>query len=108
MKFTNKFFTPPQVITVLFLAFSALAGCSVEVNVGNTEPAKKTFTITFNANGGSGEIKAQSAESGSEITLTAKSPLQRTPSPEMATHFPAGTRRRTERAHLMTTRQKSR
>ena len=53
------------------MAFSALAGCSVEVNVGNTEPAKKTFTITFNANGGSGEIKAQSAESGSEITLTA-------------------------------------
>lgn len=53
------------------MALSALAGCSVEVNVGNTEPAKKTFTITFNANGGSGEIKAQSAESGSEITLTA-------------------------------------
>jgi len=52
------------------LALSALAGCSVEVNVGNTEPAKKTFTITFNANGGSGEIKAQSAESGNEITLT--------------------------------------
>ncbi len=71
MKFTNKFFTPPQVITVLFLALSALAGCSVEVNVGNTEPAKKTFTITFNANDGSGKIKAQSAESGSEITLTA-------------------------------------
>jgi len=37
----------------------------------SNEPEKKTFTITFNANGGSGEIKALTAEEGTEITLTA-------------------------------------
>ena len=39
----------------------------------NTNPteSKATYTITFDANGGSGEMKAQTAESGSEITLAA-------------------------------------
>ena len=39
----------------------------------NTNPteSKATYTITFDTNGGSGEMKAQTAESGSEITLAA-------------------------------------
>ncbi len=67
-----------------------LAGCQVESNDdsgqvtnptenpsdsgngggSNTNP-KATYTITFDANGGSGEMKPQTDESGSEITLTA-------------------------------------
>ena len=58
----------------MLLDLSVLAGCQVESNDdsgGNTEPTKKTFTVTFNANGGSGEMKSQPAEEGTEITLTA-------------------------------------
>ncbi len=67
-----------------------LAGCQVESNDdsgqvtnptenpsdsgngggSNTNP-KATYTITFDANGGSGEMKPQTDESGSEVTLAA-------------------------------------
>lgn len=40
-------------------------------NPSNPETPKATYTIIFDANGGSGEMKAQTAESGSEITLAA-------------------------------------
>lgn len=42
-------------------------GCQVDSN----EDEKATYTVTYNANGGEGEMKAQSAEEGTEITLTA-------------------------------------
>lgn len=44
-----------------------LTGCQVDSN----EDEKATYTVTYNANGGSGEMKAQTAEEGAEITLTA-------------------------------------
>ena len=47
---------------------SVFTGCQVE---SDDEPEKNTFTVTFNANGGSGEMKALTAEEGTEITLTA-------------------------------------
>ncbi len=68
MKIHNNFFTPPHLIFTLLLALSVLAGCQVE---SNDEPIKKTFTITFNANGGEGEMDSQTADEGAEITLTA-------------------------------------
>lgn len=34
-----------------------------------TENLSISYTITFNSNGGSGEMKTQPAESGSEVTL---------------------------------------
>lgn len=97
MKFNIHFTTPPRVIFTLFLAISLLTGCMTEADSGsngdngqvtnpaenpsdsgngggaNTNPteSKATYTITFDANGGSGEMKAQTAESGSEITLAA-------------------------------------
>ena len=43
-------------------------GCQPESG-SESEPAKKTFTITFNSNGGSGEMKTQTAEDGAEITI---------------------------------------
>ena len=49
-------------------------GCQVESDddSGNSEPAAKTsYTVKFDANGGSGEMKALTAEEGTEITLTA-------------------------------------
>ncbi len=50
-----------------------LTGCQVESDddSGNSEPTKKTFIITFNANGGEGEMNALTAEEGTEIALTA-------------------------------------
>ena len=71
MNFTHKHFTPPHLIFTLLLALTFFTGCQVESDDSNTEPTKKTFAITFDANGGSGEMKAQTAESGSEITLAA-------------------------------------
>ena len=97
MKFNIHFTTPPRVIFTLFLAISLLTGCMTEADSGsngdngqvtnpaenpsdsgngggaNTNPteSKATYTITFDTNGGSGEMKAQTAESGSEITLAA-------------------------------------
>lgn len=71
MKFFDKFFTsPPPTHTpnfTLILALSVLIGCQVESN----EAEKTSYTVTYNANGGSGEMKAQTAEEGTEITLTA-------------------------------------
>ena len=52
----------------MLLALSVFTGCQVE---SDDEPEKNTFTVTFNANGGSGEMKALTAEEGTEITLTA-------------------------------------
>ena len=46
---------------------SFFTGCQVESN----ENEKATYTVTYNANGGSGEMKTQTAEEGTEITLTA-------------------------------------
>ena len=46
---------------------SVFTGCQVESN----EDEKATYTVTYNANGGSGEMKTQTAEEGTEITLTA-------------------------------------
>ena len=72
MKFCNKLFTPPHLIFTLLLALSVLIGCQVESDdSGSSEPTKKTFTITFDANGGSGEMKALTTEEGTEIILTA-------------------------------------
>ena len=66
MKRKNYFKT----FSVFFMLMLLSIGCQPESG-SNTEPTKKTFAITFDANGGSGEMKAQTAESGSEITLTA-------------------------------------
>ena len=46
---------------------SFFTGCQVDSN----EDEKATYTVTYNANGGEGEMKPQSAEEGTEITLTA-------------------------------------
>ena len=46
---------------------SFFTGCQVDSN----EDEKATYTVTYNANGGSGEMKALTAEEGTEITLTA-------------------------------------
>lgn len=46
-------------------------GGGANTNPSNPETPKATYTIIFDANGGSGEMKAQTAESGSEITLAA-------------------------------------
>lgn len=63
MKFTNKFFTPPHLILTLLLALSAVfAGCKID-----SDPTE--YTLIFNANGGTGEMKAQTAEEGAEITI---------------------------------------
>jgi len=49
----------------LLLALSAVfAGCKID-----SDPTE--YTLIFNANGGTGEMKAQTAEEGAEITLTA-------------------------------------
>lgn len=45
---------------------TVFTGCQVE-----SDDEKATYTVTYNANGGEGEMKAQSAEEGTEITLTA-------------------------------------
>lgn len=100
MKFNIHFTTPPHAIVACILALSivfAFTSCSDGSSGGsdddsgqvtnpaenpsdsgngggaNTNPteSKATYTITFDANGGSGEMKAQTAESGSEITLAA-------------------------------------
>ena len=57
----------------MLLALAFFTGCQVDNNENNnSEPAAKIFyTVKFDANGGSGEMKAQTAESGSEITLAA-------------------------------------
>ena len=68
MKVNHRLFTPPRLIFTLLLALSVFTGCQVE---SDDEPEKNTFTVTFNANGGSGEMKALTAEEGTEITLTA-------------------------------------
>ncbi len=67
MKFCNKLFTPPHLIFTLLLALAVLTGCQVE----SDDDEKAIYTVTYNANGGSGEMKAQTAEEGAEITLTA-------------------------------------
>jgi len=67
MKINHRLFTPPHLIFTLLLALSVFTGCQVESN----ENEKATYTVTYNANGGSGEMKAQTAEEGTEITLTA-------------------------------------
>ena len=62
----------------VFFMLMLLTGCMTEADSGsngdngqvtNPTESKATYTITFDANGGSGEMKAQTAESGSEITL---------------------------------------
>ena len=64
MKIHNRFFTPPHLIFTLLLALSAvIAGCKIDSD-STTE-----YTLTFNSNGGSGEMKAQTAEEGTEITI---------------------------------------
>ena len=85
MKFNIHFTTPPHVIFTLFLAISLLTGCMTEADSGsngdngqvtnpaenpsdsgngggaNTNPteSKATYTITFDANGGSGAMNPQ-------------------------------------------------
>ena len=66
MKINHRFFTPPHLIFTLLLALTVFTGCQVE-----SDDEKATYTVTYNANGGEGEMKAQSAEEGTEITLTA-------------------------------------
>ena len=64
MKIHNRFFTPPHLIFTLLLALSAvIAGCKID-NDSTTE-----YTLTFNSNGGSGEMNPQTAEEGAEITI---------------------------------------
>ena len=73
MKSYNKHFTPPRLIFTLVLTLAVLAGCQIDNNENNnTEPAAKiSYTVKFDANGGTGGMKAQTAEDGTEITLTA-------------------------------------
>ena len=68
MKFNIHFTTPPRVIFTLFLAISLLTGCMTEADSGSngdngqvTNPAtpKVTYTVTFDANGGSGAMNPQ-------------------------------------------------
>ena len=66
MKRKNYFKT----FSVFFMLMLLSIGCQPESG-SESEPAKKTFTIIFNSNGGSGEMKSQTAEEGAEITLTA-------------------------------------
>lgn len=66
MKINHRFFTPPHLIFTLLLALTVFTGCQVE-----SDDEKATYTVTYNANGGEGEMKAQSAKEGTEITLTA-------------------------------------
>ena len=44
---------------------------TAEEDSSEQQPTGETFTITFNTNGGSGEMKAQTAKKGEKITLTA-------------------------------------
>ena len=81
MKINHRFFTPPHVCIACILAFSLVffTGCMTEADGGqvmtpvenptNPETPKATYTITFDANGGTGEMNPQTAESGTEITL---------------------------------------
>ncbi len=72
MKFCNKLFTPPYLIFTLILALAVFTGCQVESDDSGNEPAAKTsYTVKFEANGGEGEMKALTADEGTEITLTA-------------------------------------
>ena len=65
MKRKNYFKT----FSVFFMFMLLPIGCQPESG-SESEPAKKTFTIIYNANGGIGEMKAQNAEEGAEITIT--------------------------------------
>ena len=72
MKVNHRLFTPPRLIFTLLLALSIFTGCQVESDDNGNEPAAKiSYTVKFDANGGSGEMKALTAEEGREITLTA-------------------------------------
>ena len=66
MKRKNYFKT----FSVFFMLMLLSIGCQPESG-SESEPAKKTFTIIFNPNGGTGEMNPQTAEEGAEITLTA-------------------------------------
>ena len=51
---------------------SVFTGCQVGSDDSSSEPAAKiSYTVKFDANGGSGEMKVLTAEEGTEITLTA-------------------------------------
>ena len=65
MKNYNKQLTPTRIIFTLFLLLSVFAGCGDD----GSAPATEKFTLTYDANGGSGEMKAETAEEGTEITI---------------------------------------
>ena len=70
MKITHKAFTPPlYLIFTLFLIMIMAFGCSQVDDENNVEPAK--FTLTYNANGGIGEMKSVTSDKETEITLAA-------------------------------------
>ncbi len=64
MKRKNYFKT----FSVFFILMLLSIGCQPESGSEN-EPAKKTLTIIYNANGGEGEMKSQTAEDSAEITI---------------------------------------
>ncbi len=64
MKRKNYFKT----FSVFFMLMLLSIGCQPESG-SESEPAKKTFTIIFNPNGGTGEMNPQTAEEGTEITI---------------------------------------
>ena len=71
MKFNIHFTTPPHwilaCILVLNIAFT-FSSCSGGPSSGSDDE-KITYIIAFDANGGTGEMNPQTAESGTEITL---------------------------------------
>lgn len=62
--------SPPHWILACILALNlALSFTSCSDGSSNSDDEKATYTVTFDANGGSGAIASISAEEGSEITL---------------------------------------
>ncbi len=66
MKASFRLFTPPHVIFTLLFALSALAGCGGD---GGSGDDLKKYVLSFDANGGEGEMENQVADEGAEITL---------------------------------------
>ncbi len=76
MKF-NTHFTPPHAVVACILALSLafFTGCMTEADSGSDDDSeqvtnsKTTYTVTFDANGGTGSVASITEVAGTEITL---------------------------------------
>ena len=59
-------------LTVLVIIISSCSSCKKEIT---PPPAPTTYTVSFNANGGSGSVSSQTVNSGTSITLPSGSGL---------------------------------